>query len=642
MEARKSFHVVDYIIFAATLVASMGIGLFFGFCKKKDFSSVDYFFGGKNLRSLPVALSFVVTFQSSLLILGVPAETYGYGIKFALWTIGIMISFILGATVVPVFRSLQITSIYKYFNLRYGSNEVRFIAAAGGIIYFVFYMAAVVVGTCIALNSVMNIPFWATVVTYTVVTTIYTSLGGFKAVIWTDVFQLVVMVTGILATLIKSVAEAGGPSEIYTLAENRFNAADFRMDPTLRYTVWILIFGPITQYLVMFFTQAGFQRIKSTPTATGTYLMLVISGPIYCLLATMTAFEGIALFAYYSSIGCDPLASGRIDNINEVVPTAVLDLFGSMPGFPGLFIASLSSAALSTLSSCLTGLSSITFEDIIKVKYPDMSDSKATTWSKTAVFIYGIIAMGLSFIMSLVPGPVIAMFQAFMGSIDGPTCGIFILSMFFLRSTTKGMVTGAVSGMLVSMVLNLGQTFVKIPSSTYLPLGPTDKCFASDIRNDSDLARNVTNVVEIGAYLLGTTTLHSSINFSVETGATDHPNSTTLLQKIFGISFMLFSLIGFLVTVIVGVITSLLTKPTPREKVDTMTLYPLPDKFCCLFPDGFFHSQSDKKETEVKNDEIIELMKEEQRAGDAKHLNIYQDICRQEIIVKRQSKTTTS
>ena len=642
MEEMKSFHVVDYVIFAATLMASMGIGLFFGCYKKKDFSSVGYFFGGKKLRYLPVALSFVVTFQSSLLVLGVPAETYGYGIKFSLETIGIIISFILGAIVVPVIRPLQITSIYKYFNLRYGSNEVRFLAAAGGIIYFMFYMAAVVVGTCIALNSVMNIPFWATVVTYTVVTTIYTSIGGFKAVIWTDVFQLIVMVTGILATLIKSTVEAGGPSEIYALAEDRVNAADFRIDPSLRYTVWTLIFGSVTQFLVMFFTQAGLQRIKSTPTSASTYMMLVISGPIYCIIVIMTAFEGVALFAYYSAIGCDPLASGRISNINEIAPIAVLDLFGSMPGFPGLFIASLSSAALSTLSSCLTGLSSITFEDIIKVKYPDMSDRRATKWSRTVVFIYGAIAMGLSFILSFVPGPVSAMFKAFMGSIDGPTCGIFILSMFFLRSTTKGMIIGALAGMFVSMTLNLGQTFITIPSSKYLPLGPIDNCFVSDIRNGSDLPKNATNVIEIGAYLLGTTASQSSQTITIETGAAEHASSMTLLQKIFGISFMLFSLIGFLVTVIVGVVTSLLTKPTPREKVDTTTLYPLPDTFCSLFPDGFFHSKSDKFTTEVRSDENMELMKPEQRTGNEKRPETYQDICRQEILVKRPSKTPNS
>ena len=638
MEEKKSFHAVDYVIFAATLVASMGIGLFFGFCKKKDFSSADYFFGGKQLRSLPVALSFVVTFQSSLLILGIPAETYGYGIKFVLEVIGIVISFVLGATVVPVFRPLQITSIYKYFNLRYGSNEVRFLAAAGGIIYFVFYMAAVVVGTCIALNSVMGIPFWATVLTYTLVTAIYTSLGGFKAVIWTDVFQLVVMVTGILATLIKSTTEAGGPSEIYVLAKSRFNAADFRMDPTLRYTFWILTFGPITQFLVMFFTQAGLQRIKSTPTARNTYWMLVISGPIYCIFATLTAIEGVSLFAYYSSIGCDPLASGRISNINEVVPTAVLDLFASMPGFPGLFIASLSSAALSTLSSCLTGLSSITFEDIIKVNYPDMSDRKATTWSKAAVFLYGAVVVGLAFIMATIPGPVTAMFQAFMGSIDGPTCGIFILSMFFLRSTTKGMVIGAVSGMLVSMTLNLGQTFVTIPSSEYLPLGPTDRCSVSNLTNVTFLDRNTTHVMEPVGYTYNyPTTVQSSWNFSKETSA-DQDSSTTILQKIFGISFMLFSLIGFLITAIVGFIASLLSKPTPREKVDLMTLFPLPDQFCSLFPEGFFLSRSDRRGELAKRHEELELMKQDQtEANDGKHLETLKHVYNQEITFNRNN-----
>lgn len=219
MEQTKNFH---HIWSNACCVNNNRIG--FTFCKKRDFSSVDYFFGGKKLKSLPVAFSFIVTFQSSLMILGVPAEVYGYGLKSALQNIGIMIAFISGAVItVPVFRPLQITSIYKYFNLRYGSNEVRFIAAAMGVIYLVFYMSIVVLGTCVALKSVLKVPFWVTVITYTAITALYTSLGGFVAVIWTDVFQLFVMLTGILATLIKSTANAGGPSVVYTLAEERFH-----------------------------------------------------------------------------------------------------------------------------------------------------------------------------------------------------------------------------------------------------------------------------------------------------------------------------------------------------------------------------------------------------------------------------------
>ena len=613
MEERNYFHVLDYIIFGAMLIASMAIGLFFAFHKEKNFSSSDYFFGGKNMRSIPVALSFVVTFQSSLMILGYPAEVYGYGMKYSLTLIGINIAFTLGALItVPILRPLKITSIYKYFTLRYGSNEVRFVAATGGIIYLVFYMAVVVLGTCVALRSVIGVPFWATVITYTFITAIYTSLGGFKAVIWTDVFQLVVMVTGVLATLIKSTIRAGGSSAVYKFAEERFKVDDFRLDPTLRYTVWICTFGPITQFLVMFFTQAGFQRIKSTPNAKSTYIMFLVSGPLYCFLAILSLFEGVSIFSYYSSVGCDPVASGRISNINEVVPTAVLDLFGEMPGFPGLFIASLSSAALSTLSSCLTGLSSITFEDIIKIRYPNMSDSKATKMSKIVVFIYGIFSMGLTFIMAMLTGPVTAIFQAAMGSIDGPTCGIFILSIFFRRSTTKGVLIGAFTGMLVSMTLNLGQTFVSVPSYEYLPLGPTDKCVlpnVTDISTHSELT-NATYDIVTQLYMPELSPFKNSTNGTINLDMSADTNQVTLLQKIFGLSFMLFSLTGCLVTIVIGFTASLLTKPPSRENVDGRTLYALPDRFCSLFPDGFFYSKSNKIENETLNEENDMLMKD--------------------------------
>ena len=603
----NKFHIIDIVVCGAMLVVSMAIGLFFAFCKKKDYSSSDYFFGGKKMHSVPVALSFVVTFQSSLMILGFPAEVYGYGMKYSLTLIGIGTSFILGAIVaVPVFRPLKITSIYKYFTLRYGSNEVRFVAAAGGVIYLVFYMAVIVLGTCLALRSVLGVPFWASVITYTVITTIYTSLGGFKAVIWTDVFQLVVMVTGILATLIKSTVKTGGSSAVYRLAKDRLRIDDFRPDPTLRYTVWICIFAPITQFFVLFFTQAGFQRIKSTQTTKSTYIMILICTPLYCAFGLLCCFEGIALFSYYSSIGCDPLASGRISNINEVVPTGVLDLFGDIPGLPGVFIASLSSAALSTLSSCLTGLSSITFEDIIKIRYPTMSDNKATNLSKAAVYIYGAVTMGLAFLMSLLSGSVIAIFQAAMGSIDGPICGIFVMSIFFRRSTTLGIVIGAFSGMLVSMTLSLGQLFIAVPVYEYLPLGPTDNCTYPNTTNISDSTSTIT--YNAGLFTEEHFSLNDSTNIAFNIEPSSKSDDTNLFMELFSISYMLFSLIGFLITVIIGCTASLLTSPPPSEKIDNRTLYPLPDKLCSLFSHGFFYSRSDKMEDTTANEESDRLM----------------------------------
>lgn len=87
----------------------------------------------------------------------------------------------------------------------------------------------------------------------------------------------------------------------------------------------------------------------------------------------------------------------------------------------------------------------------------------------------------------------------------------------------------------------------------------------------------------------------------------------TILQKMFGVSYMLLSLIGFLVTVIVGIIASLLTKQTEQEKIDTMTLYPLPDGFCSSFPDGYFYSKRNREESDKVKKENVNLIAEDHK-----------------------------
>ena len=197
-------------------------------------------------------------------------------------------------------------------------------------------MAIIKFGTSIALNSVMGLPYWITIIVYIAVSTVYTSLGGFKAVIWTDVFQLV-MVTGILATPTKSTIEAGGPSAVYDLSNGRFDISDIQLDPTIRYTLWSVTFGSITRYMILYFSQMGLQRISSTPNITTAYIMVAISTPVNCLFILFVSLDGVPIFAYYSSNGCEPLASGRISNINEIIPTGRCGSFRSHAGISGSF-----------------------------------------------------------------------------------------------------------------------------------------------------------------------------------------------------------------------------------------------------------------------------------------------------------------
>lgn len=244
MKSRGVFGVADYSVFFGTIIISFGIGVFFAIRDRKKNTPADYFLASRNSKTWPVALSFIVTFQSSLLILGFPAEGYAYGSGIAYYVIGSIAAYTFAALfIVPLFHPLRLTSVYEYFKLRYGNNVLRYVTLAAGITYSVFYMATVTVGTCIALHVVIGIPFWGTILMYTTITTIYTSVGGIKAVIWTDVFQLVIMVTGIIAVLIRTIIDAGGIAKSIEHAGERLDIPDFRIDLTIRYQFWNVSFG---------------------------------------------------------------------------------------------------------------------------------------------------------------------------------------------------------------------------------------------------------------------------------------------------------------------------------------------------------------------------------------------------------------
>ncbi|XP_060578440.1 sodium-coupled monocarboxylate transporter 2-like [Ruditapes philippinarum] len=550
------FGIVDFIIFFLTIFVSFCIGLFFAVWERNRNTTVDYFLAGRKSSTLPVALSFVVSFQSSLLVLGFPAEGYAYGVGIAYYAVGIFIAYSVAAVViVPVFYPLKLLSVYEYFNLRYGNNILRYLTLAFGMVYTIFYMATVTVGTCVALQVVMGIPPWGTILLYTMVTAVYTSIGGIKAVIWTDVFQLIIMLAGMIAVLVKSTIDTGGSESVMKYAKERFDATDFRFDPTIRYQFWNVSVGTISAVLYMTLTQPAMQRVYCVSSAKQASILYFVATPFYILLTLIAVFEGPVLFGYFSGKGCDVLEAGIINNMNAIVPFAVLDLFRNQPGLAGLFTASLSSAAFSTLSSCLSSLSAVTYEDIIKVNFPQMKPLKATRISKTIVLLYGILSMVISFAILHIPGSISVIFNSFMGCMDGPLCAIFLMSLLCRRATTKGMSIGLILGCALVFWINVGGNFTKLDPYPYLPPGPTDQCHI--YQNKLAVYPSTSNNDVFNTSITSQLATMTRGEVTTTTGTLRNPSS---LQKFYSISYILYSLIGFLSTTFIGYAISLCTE----------------------------------------------------------------------------------
>ena len=608
------FTVPDYIVFGLFMLSSIAIGIFFACYRGGQHTTRDYFLGDRKLRVLPVALSYVVTFQSSILVLGFPAEAYAYGMQYSMNCVGVVAAYLLATViVVPLFHPLKITSVYEYFQLRYGNNIVRFLAVCLGIVYYTLYMGIVLYGTSLALQSAAGLPFWSTLVVFASAAALYTSIGGIKAVIWTDVFQTIVMIAGITAVLVKTTAEAGGSANVFNVSRSRFNFFDFNPDPTERHTFWTLSIGAFMQFIYVTLSQASIQRMNSTPTLKTAKHLFYIAAPVYSFIWILSMFQGVTIYAYFSEKGCDPLASGQVSNLNQIIPYTVMKLFHDLPGIPGLFIAALAAASLSTISSGLSSLAAVAYADIIKIKFPSLKEEIGTNISKVVVVLYAIIAIGFAFLASNVKGPITQLFVSFVGAVGGSSTGLFLLSIFNHRATTKGAVTGTLCAIGFIMWLSLGQNFSgSVGITPYLPLGPTAQCPKSNSTfADTGILWYTNSSQNNQTHNISVPEIHTS------TTATADIERRSGLSVFYSISYMYFDFIGVIIVLIVGSFVSMFTQPKVSEKTNPKCVLP----FSVLVP-GFikncwFKCMKRNKKPQTANELEEEMVPMQQH----KHIN---------------------
>uniref|UniRef100_A0A669CME5 Sodium-dependent multivitamin transporter n=1 Tax=Oreochromis niloticus TaxID=8128 RepID=A0A669CME5_ORENI len=502
---KMHFTTVDYVIFALLLVASAGIGLFYAFSGGRQRTTQEFLMADRSMSCLPVSLSLLATFQSAVAILGAPSEVYTFGTEY--WFLGC--SYFLGLLIpahvfIPVFYRLRLSSAYEYLELRF-NKTVRICGTATFIFQMVIYMGVVLYAPALALNAVTGFDLWGAVLAMGLVCTLYTALGGLKAVMWTDVFQTVVMFAGQLAVIVVGTSQAGGIAEVWRKAINgsRISGLDLNPNPLERHTFWTLGVGGVFLMLALYgVNQAQVQRYLSSRTEKEAQVVLCLG----CLM-------GLVMFARYGEDS--PLDKGYVTTNDQMVLYFVMDVFRDLPGLPGLFVACLFSGALSTISSAFNSLATVTMEDLIKPHFPNMTEGKATLLSK---------GLGETSVFHVCPQAAFSIF----GMVGGPLLGLFCLGMFFPWANPTGAVVGLVSGLVMAFWIGIGSFVMRMSVPTPAP------------------ALNATALP-----------LFDNITTTVMT-TTAKPGSTGV-EALYSLSYMWYSAHNSATVVVVGLIVSLLT-----------------------------------------------------------------------------------
>ncbi|XP_017578344.1 sodium-coupled monocarboxylate transporter 2 [Pygocentrus nattereri] len=551
------FQVWDYVVFACLFAVSSGIGVFFAVKERKKVSSREFLVGGREMTCGPVALSLTASFMSAVTVIGAPSDVYRFGASYVIFGIAYMFVVILTAELfLPVFYRSGITSTYEYLELRF-CKAVRVAATLIYMVQTILYTGVVVYAPALALNQVTKFNLWGSIIATGVVCTFYCTLGGLKAVVWSDAFQMVVMVVGFLTVLVQGSDRSGGIVTVWKTAQagDRLKVFDFDPSPLRRHTFWTVTIGGMFTWLGIYgVNQSTIQRCISCRTENHARWALYLNLVGLWMILLCAVVSGLIMYAFYSH--CDPWTAGYISAPDQLMPYFVLDILGSFPGLPGLFVACAFSGTLSTVAASINALATVTYEDFVSQCCRDISNRAATWISKALCVVFGVACTSMAVAASSM-GAIVQAALSIHGMCGGPMLGLFSLGILFPFINSKGAIGGLMLGTALSFWVGWG-AFIHPASPNYT-------------RPLSLSTQNCTPLNTTSAAFTPTPLLLST---------PDSSERSVVAESWYSMSYLHYSTMGFLATVIGGLLFTLLTGPSKPQEVKPGLIRPVCDLFC--------------------------------------------------------------
>lgn len=400
MTAAAQLSPIDLMAMGIYLIAVIALGLFFS---RKEKTTEDYLLGGRNMPWLAVGISCLMSLLSTYSLVMVPGEIYNHGLS--LWMLNLIYPLLsVGAVFLFIRFYFRINAFtpFEYLERRYNKS----IRALISIIYLwarLLYLAMVLYATSKVFEGGAGWPAWATILGVGIIGIIYTVMGGMKAVIWTDVLQFFVLVGGLaVAVIILCYHVDGGfiGAISYALDHGRgpteyANPQFYTLDPYMRLTFWLILFHLITQALFNAGAdQITVQRLLSTKSYQDAKKSVFTQACLSLPFTMILWFIGLAIFSFYSQHPDPQVTSGD---------TAFFTFVSTMlpPPIPGLILAAMLAAVMSTLDSGMNSLSAVWVKEIhLKFINPETSEKDQVRLSKWATAGVGVFTIGMGTIIA--------------------------------------------------------------------------------------------------------------------------------------------------------------------------------------------------------------------------------------------------
>lgn len=447
----QTLFVVDLAIVIAYLIGTLAVGLWF---MRKATTVEDVTVGNRAMPGWALGLSILGTYFSSISFLALPGGAYGKNWNAFVFSLSIPLVCVMAHYwFVPMYRKTIQTTAYEHLEHRFGywarafsgGSLVALQVIRGGIVLYLLALASA---------PLLGWKIETVILVLGVLTIVYTVLGGFEAVIWTDVVQTVVFIVGALACCGLLIARTdGGLSGITGPSWDKglLGLGGWEFDLT-RPTFWvILVYGLFENVKNFGIDQNYVQRFISAKSDREARKSMWLGAITYIPVSAMFIFIGTALFARYGYGAKEGLPAGFPEAGDAVFPWFIVH--GMPVGMTGIIIAALLAAGMSTLSSNINTSATVWVSDFYRRAInPEADDHRQLMVTRGASLLIGVVATGSGLYMmagGIQQKSVLDVWWGLSSILGGGMIGLFLLGALVKSATRRGAMIAVGVGMIV-------------------------------------------------------------------------------------------------------------------------------------------------------------------------------------------------
>jgi SSS family solute:Na+ symporter len=434
---------LDWIVMTLVITGSLLFGIYMAFRKKAGQNSSNFFLGGRSIIWPVIGASLFATNIGAEHLVGLSGDSYRYGLSAGLVELTTVIT--LGfscAFLFPYYMKNKIFTIPEFLELRYNRNARILFSVLMLVISVMTKLAFTLFAGALVLNGILGWDIMSTILYIGIAVAIFTILGGFTAVAYTDALQVIVIIAGSLVMLIIGLDKAGGWQGLMEKVPEMMSVARPYDDPV--YPFWGILATAF--YAGIFYwgiDQVNVQRTLAAPDLNHARWGAMFATLLKLLPIFIFAMPGvIALALFPGELEGDATRQTFVLLLNKLMPS----------GLRGLLMASLLAALITSLIGVLNSVSTLVVRDFIVEFNPRLSEKKQVNFGRIIIVFVTLLGIGAAYMVYKNEEGLYKYLQTISAYLVVPVFPAIFFGIISKKVTLKGAAASVITGIILASI----------------------------------------------------------------------------------------------------------------------------------------------------------------------------------------------